>query len=75
MYHFDLYRFNDEREWLDAGFDELFNTDNICLVEWPERAEKLLPPADVDIYLAEQGEGRSVTMTATKIALDKLHAP
>ena len=75
LYHFDLYRFNDEREWLDAGFNELFNADNVCLVEWPERAEKLLPPADVDIYLAEQGEGRSVTMTATKIALDKLHAP
>ena len=72
LYHFDLYRFNDEREWLDAGFNELFNTDNICLVEWPERAGKLLPPADVDIYLAEQGEGRSVIVASEKIAPDKL---
>ena len=74
LYHFDLYRFNDEREWLDAGFNELFNADNVCLVEWPERAGNLLPSADVDIQLAAQEEGRSVTIASTKIALNKLQA-
>ena len=71
MYHFDLYRFKHEQEWLDAGFNELFNKQNICLVEWPERAMSLLPKADVEIHLALEGEGRRVNMVSTKIKLEK----
>jgi len=37
--HFDLYRMAGAEEFLDAGFREDFNTDNICIVEWPEKAE------------------------------------
>ncbi len=74
LYHFDLYRFKDEREWLDAGFNEIFSADNICLVEWPERAENLLPSADVNIHLSVHDEGRRVTITSAKIDLKKLHA-
>ena len=72
LYHFDLYRFKHEQEWLEAGFDELFNCSNICLVEWPERAANLLPPADVNIHLALQDEGRNVTISSAKITLENL---
>jgi len=58
LYHFDLYRFNDPQEWLDAGFRDNFGNGNICLVEWPERAAGLLPQADVEIALAAEGAGR-----------------
>ena len=51
IYHFDLYRFNDEEEWEAAGFREYFNDESICLVEWPEKAGNLLPKPDFDIKI------------------------
>src|SRR5690242_16635902 len=44
--HFDLYRMASPEEFLDAGFREEFNGHNICIVEWPEKAEPVLPPPD-----------------------------
>jgi tRNA threonylcarbamoyladenosine biosynthesis protein TsaE len=65
LYHFDLFRFNDAAEWVDAGFRECFNERSICLVEWPERAAGLLPPPDVRIRLvAPPGSGRDATLDA-----------
>ena len=51
LYHFDFYRFRDPEEWQEAGFRDLFNEVNICLVEWPEKAEDLLPQPDVKVTL------------------------
>ena len=51
LYHFDFYRFNEPEEWNDAGFRDLFNGTNICLVEWPEKAGELLPLPDLKIRL------------------------
>jgi tRNA threonylcarbamoyladenosine biosynthesis protein TsaE len=64
LYHFDFYRFNDPQEWLDAGFRDHFEPRNICLVEWPERAEGLLPPPDLKIALNEEGGGRRARIAA-----------
>lgn len=64
LYHFDLYRFGDPREWMDAGFHEYFNADSACFVEWPEKAQGQLPPPDVRISLAIQEPGRRVEITA-----------
>jgi len=63
IYHFDLYRFNDEEEWESAGFRDYFNAQSICLIEWPERAAHLLPIPDIDVYILMQGVGRSVRIT------------
>ena len=60
LYHFDLYRFNDVEEWEMAGFREYFNDESVCFVEWPEKAGKLIPAADIDIYLQHQAQGRSL---------------
>ena len=46
-YHFDFYRFNDPEEFADAGLGEYFRDDAVCLVEWPEKAEGYVPPADL----------------------------
>lgn len=51
IYHFDLYRFTDEDEWEASGFREYFNSNSICLVEWPEKAGDCLPAPDFDVYL------------------------
>ncbi len=49
IWHFDFYRFNDPREWEDAGFRELFASPGLKLVEWPERAGEFLPVIDLQI--------------------------
>ncbi len=60
LYHFDLYRFADPAEWAEAGFREYFNPSSVCLVEWPEKAEGLLPQPDLVLRLSWAGEGRQV---------------
>jgi len=61
VHHFDFYRFRDPREWIDAGFRESFDGRSVSLVEWPQKAAGLLPPADLTITLASSGSGRSVS--------------
>lgn len=51
IWHFDFYRFDDPREWEDAGFRELFASRGLKLVEWPEKAAGLLPGIDADIHI------------------------
>jgi tRNA threonylcarbamoyladenosine biosynthesis protein TsaE len=43
-WHFDFYRFNDPREWEDAGFRDIFDGPGLKLAEWPDNAAGLLPP-------------------------------
>jgi tRNA threonylcarbamoyladenosine biosynthesis protein TsaE len=65
LHHFDFYRFNDPREWIDAGFRESFNGQVVNLVEWPERAGGLLPPADVEIELEPSGCARNASLRSS----------
>ncbi|MNR87755.1 tRNA threonylcarbamoyladenosine biosynthesis protein TsaE [compost metagenome] len=62
--HFDLYRMASAEEFLDAGFREYFNHKTICIIEWPEKAETVLPPPDISVSLAVAGEGRDVELHA-----------
>lgn len=64
-WHFDFYRFNDPREWEDAGFRDLFASPGLKLAEWPEKAEGLLPPPDLALSLnPTDGDGRQVHIRA-----------
>ncbi len=65
VYHFDLYRFADPEEWDDAGFRDLFGQDSVCLVEWPDKADALLPCADLTLELAADANGRSYRLIAS----------
>jgi len=51
VWHFDFYRFNDPLEWEDAGFRDIFATQGLKLVEWPEQAEGLLPTPDLKLFI------------------------
>lgn len=63
--HFDFYRFADPREWEDAGFRDIFASPGLKLAEWPEKAGRLLPPADFAIKIeAMADQSRHVTLTA-----------
>ena len=43
VYHFDFYRINSIGEAFDMGYEEYFYSGDLCLVEWPEKVEQLLP--------------------------------
>jgi tRNA threonylcarbamoyladenosine biosynthesis protein TsaE len=51
IYHMDWYRLKDEEEAMNAGVEESLYSGNLCLVEWPERAESLLPPDAFNISI------------------------
>jgi tRNA threonylcarbamoyladenosine biosynthesis protein TsaE len=64
LYHFDFYRFTDPRELGEAGFREYFSPETVCLVEWPENAAGVVPPADIRIQLTAAGSGRQLQIDA-----------
>ena len=43
IYHFDMYRIERVEEALDFGCEEYLSSGELCLVEWPEKIEALLP--------------------------------
>ena len=43
IYHFDFYRIDSIEEVFDLGYEEDFYSGDLCLVEWPEKIEALLP--------------------------------
>ena len=43
VYHFDFYRIDRIEEAYDFGYEEYFYSGDLCLVEWPEKIEELLP--------------------------------
>ena len=55
LFHFDFYRIDDEREAFDLGYEEYFYSGELCLVEWPEKIEPLLPD-DAMIVRIEVGD-------------------
>ena len=64
LYHFDFYRLTNPDEFLDAGLDEYFSGEGICLVEWPRQAIPYLASPDLVITLAIGGEGRQCEIRA-----------
>ena len=43
IYHFDFYRIDRIEEVFDLGYEEYFYSGDLCLVEWPEKIEPLIP--------------------------------
>ncbi|THC42211.1 tRNA (adenosine(37)-N6)-threonylcarbamoyltransferase complex ATPase subunit type 1 TsaE [Massilia sp. Mn16-1_5] len=74
--HYDLYRMSSPEEFLDAGFREDFDGSNVCIVEWPEKGEPVLPSPDVRVLLDVSGAGRAVELQALSpqglLCLDRL---
>jgi tRNA threonylcarbamoyladenosine biosynthesis protein TsaE len=65
IWHFDFYRFDDPREWEDAGFRDIFAGPGLKIAEWPDKAAAVLPPADLALQLAiADDDSREVTLTA-----------
>ena len=63
-YHFDLYRLADPEELEFTGARDYFNKTDVCLLEWPEKAEGFLPTADWICEFSHQNEGRNLIISA-----------
>lgn len=63
IYHFDCYRIKKLEEALDFGFEDYMESGALCLIEWPENVEELLPgdTVNVSITVQEDGSRRVVT--------------
>lgn len=57
IYHFDFYRIKKIEEVYDMGYEDYFYCGAVCLIEWPELAENLLPEDTVRIRIEEQPDG------------------
>ena len=55
IYHFDFYRIKKLEEAYDIGYDNYFDSGNLCLIEWPEMIEPLLPERYIRVEI-RQGE-------------------
>jgi tRNA threonylcarbamoyladenosine biosynthesis protein TsaE len=51
IFHIDLYRLQDEDEAIRAGVEDCLFSGNVCLVEWPERAPRILPETTVHVFI------------------------
>ena len=57
IYHFDFYRIKKEQEVLDIGYEDYVYSGNVCLMEWPELIENLLPDDAVKVTIEEETDG------------------
>lgn len=57
VYHFDFYRINKLQEAYEIGIDEYFSGDGLCLIEWPEKIEELLPEDIIKVAITPQEDG------------------
>ena len=57
IYHFDFYRIKKIEEVYDMGYEDYFYSGALCLIEWPELAESVLPSDTVRVDIVEQDDG------------------
>ncbi len=65
IYHFDCYRLESEAEAIDLGAEDYFDCGALCLIEWPERIENLLPDDTVVVRIDVNHDTGERTMTVT----------
>ncbi len=68
VYHFDFYRIKKIEEAYDFGYEDYFYSGNLCLIEWPELIEELLPEDTVRVKIEEiEGGERELTVDVITI--------
>jgi tRNA threonylcarbamoyladenosine biosynthesis protein TsaE len=58
IYHFDCYRLKNVDEAYDIGVEEYLDSGNLCLIEWPDKIEELLPEKFIKISITQLSNGK-----------------
>ena len=58
IFHFDAYRVEQVSEFFELGYEDYFYGEGICLVEWPDRVEALLPDDAIRLRFTHLGDDR-----------------
>jgi len=66
VYHFDMYRIEDEDELIEIGFDEYLTAGGICIIEWPENIPYSLPKKRINVRLLKE------SFTDRKIIIEEI---
>ena len=56
IFHFDFYRIDSLKEAVDIGFEEYLYSGSLCLIEWPEKVEQLLPEETLNVKITATGD-------------------
>ncbi len=71
FYHFDVYRIGDEEEMDEIGYEDYFYGEGVCLIEWSERIEGILPEycweINIQKDLSKGLDYRKITMNKRKV--------
>lgn len=60
IYHFDFYRLENVEEAFDIGCEEYFDQDYLCLIEWPEKVEKIITKDFIRVNISQNKEKRII---------------
>ncbi|MEF9992185.1 MAG: tRNA (adenosine(37)-N6)-threonylcarbamoyltransferase complex ATPase subunit type 1 TsaE [Paraclostridium sp.] len=63
LYHFDVYRIGSSDEMYDIGFDEYINGDGVCIIEWANLIDDILPDEYLYIEMNYKETGREMILT------------
>lgn len=58
IYHFDFYRITNSVELFDIGFEEYLENQGWCFIEWPEKAQELIPDSFARVFISSLDEGK-----------------
>ena len=64
VFHFDLYRLGDPQELEFMGIRDYFEHNSLCLIEWPNKGEGCLPPADIQIDITLSSDHEDMRIMA-----------
>lgn len=73
LFHFDVYRISDIEEMYDLGYEEYFFSDGVCIIEWSNLIEEILPEERINIDIVYIDENsRQITVSGSGQRFDDL---
>ena len=70
--HFDVYRIGSSDEMYDIGFEEYIGSEGVCIIEWSQIIEDVLPDERLDINIKYEDEGRRLEFIPRGQAYERL---